>query len=338
MVNDSRFRLISSTPADALPLESDANAFALLPSQRLVDGLTLNQLKVFETVARYGSFTQAAKELYLSQPTISSQIKQLTKVVGMPLFEQTGRTVMLTEVGRKLLLTYQEVFEQLAQFQHQVQALQQVKQGHLKIAAISPINSFITRLLHPFYHQYPGTRISVEILNSQQILQQLSNNAADLYLMSQPPAQPGLHSRPFLKNPLVVVAPIAHPLAAQRRIPIAALNGENLIMREVGSATRHAVQSLLDAHQVKVKVRLEVGNNEAIKQMVRHGLGISVLSYPMVAAEVEKGQLAVLDVAGFPIERSWYTVYPASKQLPIIATTFLEFLEREANTLPVLAA
>jgi LysR family transcriptional regulator, low CO2-responsive transcriptional regulator len=142
----------------------------------------------------------------------------------------------------------------------------------------------------------------------------------------------------FLASPLVVVAPTHHPLATQAKIPIAQLAGKSFVMREVGSATRQAVQTLLDQNAVKVRVQFEVGNNEAIKQMIMHGLGISVLSYHMVADEVANGQLAILDVEGFPIKRSWYVVYPLSKPLPIVASTFLQFLEQEVIELTAIAA
>jgi DNA-binding transcriptional LysR family regulator len=206
-----------------------------------------------------------------------------------------------------------------------------MNQGHLKIAAISPINTWIARLLNPFCQQYPGINVSLDLMNSKRILQRLSQNQDDLYLTSEPFIESGICSQPFVQNPLVVVAPPQHPLANQRHLSIASLEGEAFIMREVGSATRQAVQTVLNQHEVSVRVQLEVGNNEAIKQMVMYGLGISVLSRHIVATEVTNGQLSILDVQGFPINRNWYVVYPLSKPLSIVASTFLQFLEQEAN-------
>jgi DNA-binding transcriptional LysR family regulator len=230
------------------------------------------------------------------------------------------------------------VFEKLAQFEMQTSELKGMKQGRLKIAAISPINYLTARLLNPFCHRYPGIHISLDVLNSEQMLKQLAENTNDLYLMSDPPANAGFHSQPFIENPLVVIAPQHHPLANQRNLTIDQLRGESFVMREPGSATRHAVQTWLNQHDVPVRVQFEVGNNEAIKQMVIYGLGISIVSHHAIVSEVANGQLVVLDIQGFPISRRWYAVYPSSKQLSIVARTFLQFLEGEVNDATVLAA
>ncbi|MBD1909109.1 MULTISPECIES: LysR family transcriptional regulator [unclassified Leptolyngbya] len=307
-------------------------------SPRSLKQLTLHQLRVFEAAARYRSFTRAAKELDLTQPTISMQIKQLADLVGMPLFEQVGKQVFLTGVGQEMLTASYKMFEKIAEFEMRIADLKGLSQGHLKIATISPINTFVSRLLSPFCQRYPGIEISVDLMNSEQIFNQLAENTHDLYLMCEPPEEPGIYSQSFVDNPLVVVAPPYHRLATQAHIPISQMEGEQFVMREIGSATRRAVKALLDQHGVSVRVQLEVGNNEAIKQMVMYGLGISVLSYHMVMNEVANGQLVLLNVEGFPINRNWYAVYPLSKQLSVVASTFLQYLKSEVKSFPVLAA
>jgi DNA-binding transcriptional LysR family regulator len=158
------------------------------------------------------------------------------------------------------------------------------------------------------------------------------NNEDDLYIISQIPDDVDLQMKPFLENPLVVVARRDHPLARERNIPIAALNGEAFVMRESGSGTRQAIQKLFDRHDVSVKVRLELGSNEAIKQAIAGGLGISVLSKHTLISQGYKGELTILDVQHFPIERWWYVGQLAGKQLSVIAQTFLEFLlEKSKN-------
>ncbi|MEO0988528.1 MAG: LysR substrate-binding domain-containing protein, partial [Cyanobacteria bacterium J06639_14] len=152
-----------------------------------------------------------------------------------------------------------------------------------------------------------------------------------LYIISQAPEQPDLKIHPFLENPLVVLAPKDHHLAGKESIPFKALDGEQFIMREPGSGTRQAIQSLLDTHDIDVKVRLELGSNEAIKQAIAGGLGISVLSLHTIISEGTAGEFSILDVEHFPIERHWYVAHLAGKQLSVVANTFLQYLLEESH-------
>jgi DNA-binding transcriptional LysR family regulator len=285
---------------------------------------TLHQLKVFEAAARHGSFTRAAEELFLTQPTISMQIKQLTKSVGLPLFEQVGKRLYLTEAGRELFATCRQIFETMDKFQMTVADLKGLKQGQLKLAVITTAKYIIPRLLGPFCQLYPGIDISLQVTNHELILDRMMNNLDDLYIMSQIPDHFDVNFQPFLENPLVVFAPANHPLAKEKNIPIERLGEERFIMREPGSGTRSAVQSLFEKHGVKVKVKLELGSNEAIKQAIAGGLGISVLSRHTLLTDA--AEFSILDVQNFPIKRDWYMVYPAGKQLSIIAHTYYEYL------------
>jgi LysR family transcriptional regulator, low CO2-responsive transcriptional regulator len=295
---------------------------------------TLHQLKVFETVARLTSITRAAEELSLTQPTVSMQIKQLTQNVGVPLFEQIGKKLYLTESGQELLATCREVFDRLSRFEMKITDLQGMKQGKLKLATITTTKYFIPRALAPFCQLYPGVDIALEITNHERILDRLNDNLDDLYIISKIPERLDVALHPFLENPLVVVAPTSHPLAQEKNIPISKLQNEPFIMREPGSGTRAAVEQLFAKHGVSVKVRLELGGNEAIKQAIGVGFGISVLSQHTFTPETSaSGGLTILAVEHFPIERHWYIVHPTDKQLSILASTFFDFLQRESRTI-----
>ena len=292
---------------------------------------TLHQLKVFEAVARHNSFTRAAEELFLTQPTVSMQVKQLTKAVGMPLFDQVGKRLSLTQAGEELLKTCREVFENLDQFEMTVANLKGLKQGRLRLGVITTAKYFVPRLLGPFCKRYPGIDISLQVTNHEHILNRLSENLDDLYVMSQLPESVEITCQPILENPLVVLAPADHPLVHEKNISLERLAAEPFIMREPGSGTRKSVQNLFDEHKILLKVRLDLGSNEAIKQAIAGGLGISILSAHTLALEGPDSQLAVLDVEKFPIERYWYAVYPSGKQLSIVARTFLEYLLTEGR-------
>lgn len=292
---------------------------------------TLHQLKVFEAVARHNSFTRAAEELFLTQPTVSMQVKQLTKAVGMPLFDQVGKRLSLTQAGEELLKTCDELFEKLDQFEMTVADLKGLKQGRLRVAVITTAKYFVPRLLGPFCERYPGIDISLQVTNHEYILNRLSENLDDLYVMSQLPENMEIACHRILENPLVVVARTDHPLAQEKNISLERVAAEPFIMREPGSGTRKAAQNIFDEHKLLLKVRLDLGSNEAIKQAIAGGLGISVLSAHTLALEGSSSQLTILDVEKFPIERYWYAVYPSGKQLSIVARTFLEYLLAEGK-------
>jgi DNA-binding transcriptional LysR family regulator len=292
---------------------------------------TLHQLVVFEATARHASFTRAAEELSITQPTVSTQIKQLAKAIGSPLFEQIGKRLYLTEAGQHLLLTCHNIFDRLENFEMAVAALKGTKQGRLKLVTVTTAQYFIPRILGNFCQQYPGIDISLEITNHQQLQKRMMANEGDLYIMSQPPEDLALQTQPFLDNPLVVVARQDHPLAGQKNIPIARLENEPFILREAGSGTRRAVQHLFARQGIALSVRLEISNNEAIKQAIAGGLGISVLSRHVFNPEGVHGEFTILDVQHFPLQQRWYVAHLSGKELSVIARTFLEYLFSESH-------
>jgi len=295
---------------------------------------TLHQLKVFETVARNSSFTRAAEELLITQPTVSSQIKQLTKAIGLPLFEQIGKSLYLTDAGKELLVTCQNVFERLNNFEMKIADLKGTKQGQLNLAVITTAKYFVPRLLGSFCQHYPGIDVALKVINHQEIQQRMLSNQDDLYIVSNPHKDIDLKSQPFLNNPLVVVAKKEHPLAGKSNIDIQELNDQSFIMREQGSGTRDAILKLFAKHNISVKVKLELGSNEAIKQAISGGLGISILSEHCLISEGISGELTILDFKHFPIKRRWYVSHLAGKKLSVIAETFLEYLLEESPKMP----
>jgi len=292
---------------------------------------TFRQLEVFEAIARLGSYTRAAEELFLTQPTVSMQIKKLTQAVGLPLFEQIGKKIFLTDAGKSLQATCGEIFGTLNNFEMQIANMKGLKQGKFRLAVVTTAKYFAPRLLGTFCRSYPGVDVSLKVSNRESLLDRLNENMDDLYILGQPPEGLDIISEPFLANPLVVLAPHDHPLAGVKNISLQRIAEEPFIMRETGSGTRMAVERLFEKQKVSLKVRMELGSNEAIKQAIVGGLGISVLSGHTLALDAAMGKLAILDVECFPIERQWYAVYLAGKQPSIVAQTFLEYLRSVAK-------
>ena len=295
--------------------------------------LTLRQLKVFETVARLSGFNRAASELHLAQPTISMQVKQLSDSIGMPLIEQLGKKIYVTEAGAAVQTAAREVFESLERLQMRVAQLQGLQQGRLKVSVVTTAKYFIPRLLGPFTRHYPGIDIAMDVGNRSEILNRLSRNEDDLYIMGMPPAGMDIQRHPFVENPIVAVAPRKHALAGKRRVSLARLAEEPFLLRESGSGTRMATERFLKEHGVRLNVRMELGSNEAIKQAVEGGLGLALLSLHAVKAELKRRELVLLDVEHLPIRRSWYIVHRAGKELSIVAHTFFDYLKAEGIVL-----
>ena len=287
---------------------------------------TFRQLEVFEAIARHGSFTRAAEELFLTQPTASMQIKKLTDAVGLPLFEHVGKRIYLTDAGRELQSACRDIFDRLNRFEMNVADMKGLKQGKMRLAVVTTAKYFAPRLLGVLCQQYPGIDVSLKVSNRENLLERIKDNRDDLYVLGQPPEGLDVIYEPFLDNPLVVLAPVTHPLANQKNISLERLAQEPFIMREPGSGTRIALEKLLHQYQLKIKVRMELGSNEAIKQAIVGGLGISVLSQHSLVLGAPTGELTMLDVEHFPIKRKWYAVYPAGKQPTIVVQTFLEYL------------
>ena len=173
---------------------------------------------------------------------------------------------------------------------------------------------------------YPGIEVSLRVTNKEQVLASIANNLDDLYLLGQPPEDMEIVSTPIMDNPIVVLAAPDHPLANEKNISLERLAQEPWLMREKGSGTRNAIERMLcRTLGITVRPRLELGSNEAIKQAILTGLGISALSRHTLTLN-QPGQFAVLDVQGFPILRHWYAIYPAGRQLSVAARAFLDYL------------
>ena len=293
--------------------------------------LTLRQLEILDAVSRCGSFSQASTELHLTQPAVSMQIKQLEAVLGIPLFEYMGKHIHLTEAGREVLQAGQAIDHELANLEQLLAQMQGLRGGTLTVSAASTASIFSARLLALFRTMHPDVRISLNVVNRETLLQHLSDNRIDLALMGQPPEDCNLSAQAFMDNPLVVIAATKHTLAHETGIPLERLLEEPLIGREQGSGTRSAVEKFFAEHGHTFQAAMEMNKNEAIKHAVEAGLGLGVVSLHTIRAEIASGQLCVLDVKGFPLERQWYLVQRENKRLSPAASAFAQLVMTEAS-------
>lgn len=295
--------------------------------------VTLRQLQVFESAARNLSFSRAAKELHLSQPGVSMQIKQFEEALGQKLFEQLGKKLFLTEAGQEVLRVAQDIARELDDLEDTLNDLRGLKQGAITVGVVSTVSNFAIRLISQFRQSHPEVRITLNVVNRETLLAKLANNEVDLALMGQPPADQDLDSTPFMDNPLVVIAPFNHALAKQKNIAPARIAEEDFVAREPGSGTRSATEVFFQSHGLTLRAAMEMNKNEAIKQAVEAGLGLAVVSRHTVTLELAARRLTTLDVEGFPIRRQWHLVNRRNKHFSQSASAFAQFVLTQASTM-----
>ncbi len=294
---------------------------------------TLPQLRVFEASARLGNFSRAAQELHMAQPTASVQIKKLTETIGLPLFEQVGKRVYLTDAGQRLYTGCHEVFRALAALEETLDGLRSVEGGHLRLAVCSAGKYFAPRMLGAFLGRHPGVEASLEIHNRNTLIERLVNNEADLYLFASPLDREDVVTQALLPNPLVVFARDDHPLAKVRRISFERIAAESFLMREPGSGTRLLATKLFEQRGLAPRISMELSDDEAIKEAILAGLGVAIMSRFTLGLEPASTRLVCLDVDGFPLENHWQFAYPVGKQLSAAARAFMDFARLEAKGL-----
>jgi DNA-binding transcriptional LysR family regulator len=290
---------------------------------------TLQQLRSFESAARLGGIGKAAQALHLAQPTVSTQIKELSQALNLPLFEAEGRGLRITPYGELLADTVRDLFGRWRQFEEDAQAMQGLQKGKLKLAAVTTTEYFIPDLLGPFSRQYPGLRIDLAVENRDAVIRQLRDGEVELAVMMLPPTELPLSRWPFLENPLVLIAPLGHPLSQRKSLRLAQLTKEARLTREPGSGTRQATDQYLSAQDVNWPARMGLGSNEAIKHAVAAGLGLAILSRHTLGPDPAAQGLVELKVAGLPIRKMWHVVWRSDRALSLPARTFLAALRQQ---------
>ncbi|MFA7400674.1 MAG: LysR family transcriptional regulator [Sideroxydans sp.] len=301
--------------------------------------LSLRQLQVFESVARHLNHSRAAAELFLSQPAVSMQIKQAEQTIGMPLFEQVGKKLFLTEAGREMLHYARSVVLLMQEMESVFDEMKGLEHGQLNISVVSTANYFMPQLLAKFIQAHPKIKVSLSVANRDAVLKQLAENMTDLAIMGQPPEGTDMVADPFLENPLVVIAAPTHPLTRTSHIQPRQLANETFLLREHGSGTRGVVERFFASHRLPLPAHMSMDTNEAIKQSVQAGMGIGIISSHGIELELETKRLVVLDVDHFPIVRHWYIVHRKDKRATVSAQEFARFLSEESKKrTPLIAA
>ena len=303
----------------------------------MLKAATFRQLKTLHTVAKLGSVSRAAEELRLTQPAVSLQIRLLEDGAGAPLLQRVGRGIQLTAAGEILARYALEILDLWNGAADDLAALQGEQGGTLRIGAITTAEYLIPPFLVRFTEQRPQVKVQLKVGNRADIIRMLATHEIDLAIMGSAPRELRTSATAFAKHPMAFVASPTHPLMKKKRLSLDDLKSANMFVRERGSGTRSTVENLFKQEGHKLHIGSELSSNEAIKQLVEAGLGISFLSLHACSLEFQAGLLALLPLPGNPIERDWYVMHVSDKRLPHVASLFRDFLidQGMSGTVPI---
>jgi DNA-binding transcriptional LysR family regulator len=295
--------------------------------------MNFQRLKVFSTVARLGSFSRAAEELYTSQPNVSKHVRQLEVELGTALFHRLGGGIELTDAGRAVYRYAQQVFDLTVEIQRTLAELEGLERGYLRLGASStPGLYLLPEMIAAFNRRHPGLDVSLSIGNSGQVVDQILAGKLDLGFVGGFVEVAGLQVQPFVRDEVVLIAPAEHRLARQTGISAEELVAETFIVREAGSGTCRAMAAALETLGIKPQRVLEMNGCEAVKRAVAAGLGLSFVSLYAIDLELEQGVLAMLPGPGLNLSRQLHIISRKDARLSPGALAFLAFVRKRASS------
>lgn len=296
---------------------------------------TLRQLRGFIAIAENGTISAAARQLNLTPPAVSLQLRELEKAAGVPLFERVDQRFELTHAGHEVLGIAMRMERLLRECDQTLDALRGVDRGYISIGVVSTAKYFVPMVLAAFKQQHPKVKIQLRVGNRDSIVSSLENLELDFVISGRPPTNFAVESQCIGPHPQVIIAAPNHPLANQKKVKLQDLSTESFLLREAGSGTREMADQLLTDAGLDAQSALEFGSNETIKQAVMAGLGIALISSHTVAAELKDKRLVTLNIDGLPDDRFWFTVRNAKKRLlPSSQALWDLFVESGSNFIP----
>jgi DNA-binding transcriptional LysR family regulator len=302
---------------------------------RFLREITLRQLRALAAVHQHRSVTAAAKQLHLTQPAVTLQIRNLQALAGLPLIQRTSDGMLLTDAGREVLALTQRIEATIASTEMALNMMAGKTAGRITIGAVSTAKYFVPFAIAGFSKLYPNVEIALSIGNRQEIGTALRGYDLDIAIMGRPPVDIAMNTHLIGDHPHVIIAPTAHRLARKPRLKLADLARETFLMREPGSGTRGLMEQMFEKAGIVPKVGMAMSSNETIKQAVIAGLGIAFISAHTVATELDERRLVTLDVEGLPVIRQWFVLARKDKALLPPAQAMLDFLSAKgAQFLP----
>lgn len=273
---------------------------------------TLHQLKVFLKIYENKSVTKASKELHLTQPAVSIQLKRLQDQFEIPLTEVIGRQLYVTDFGNKIAEVSKKILAEAELINSTVDQYKGLLTGKIRLSVVSTGKYVIPYFLQGFMAKYPSVEIAIDVSNKSSVVESLIKNDSDFSLVSVLPDGIPLKTIELMENKLYLVRSTRF---AKEKVTLKNLGNATLIFREQGSATRAAMEDYLKAQGVTSFKTMELVSNEAVKQAVNAGLGYSIMPQIGLSNEFSNKSVEVLPLEGLPIVTNWNLVYNEKKQL-----------------------
>lgn len=293
---------------------------------------TLHQLQVFLKITQTKSITKAAEALHLTQPAVSIQLKNLQDQFEIPLTEVVGRQLYITEFGKEIALAAENIINEVYKINYKTSAFRGVLSGKLKIAVVSTGKYVMPYFLSDFTNGNRSIELEMDVTNKAGVINALKNNEVDFALVSTLPNGIGIESEVLLTNKLFLVASKNITSSDKKNIGDYLLNAP-LIYREEGSATRIAMENYFQKQGIQGNMKLQLTSNEAIKQAVISGLGLSIMPLIGLKNELENGSIKIIPAKNLPIVTNWTLIWLKGKKLSPAADAYLQFVRREKERL-----
>jgi DNA-binding transcriptional LysR family regulator len=290
--------------------------------------MNLNQLRVFYEAARSGSFTIAAKNLFITQPAVTAQMKSFEDQCNLKLFKKKGRKLFLTDEGGTLYEYARKIFEYEKEVEHVIEEMRELKRGILRLGTSKAYARYIMPfLISGFREAYPHIKVYLDEGSSLDMARSLLSLKNEVAVIAKVEDDPDIAFLPFSQEELLLILPTQHPLAREKCVTAEELVNEPVIMKEAGSGTRKQVNELFGKRGLTPTVLMETSNTEFIKQLVQRGEGISFLVEEAVAAEIRDKRLATVPVAGENLFLDVSIAYLKDQHLSHPARAFVDILK-----------
>lgn len=289
--------------------------------------MNLNQLKIFFLAAQKGSLSAAAGELYITQPAVTKAIQRLQEHYEIKFVHHIGKKLVLTDAGEVMYKIAEKIFEMESQAEESIRDFQQRKRGHIRILSSESFGDYyLPQILIPFSKAYPLVRISMNILPTDQVVENTASLNNDIGFISYPVENKKLSVKEVLEDQLVIITPLNHPLAEKSSLIADDLENQLIIMHETGSAPRRAIDDYIRTHNISLKIPLEISSNRAIKRAVEEGIGIALISRKVANEQIQAGRLKAIPISDASMYRKFYIVHHKDKYISETLQRFLDMV------------